>query len=253
MHNSNLQVNTQYFDGKDLTPAQLLEMSNLRRSVMGMKPETDLALDYAKFCEFCQSCFMIALFRDTHGKLVGTTCYARHRGTTAAGQRYLLIIPDYGFMLPQYRAHPGFVRAMLRMGVRVLAMWRGEQVWFGSIAYPSVMLLYEEMFAHVYLSGDSNVPPMAQSMLDWVQQNVAGKRWDAQTGCANMPTIPPVMSDKWQANADTRPMYQRYIAKCPNWRNGFTLAGVSPMNPIGMLWAGLRKFVRRMVRRNANG
>ncbi|MEN9868140.1 MAG: hypothetical protein RL748_3730 [Pseudomonadota bacterium] len=244
-----MRVITRYFEGADLTPAQLLEMSNLRRSVMGMKPETDLAQDFAGFCEFCQSCFLIALFCDPDGKVVGTTCYAAQRGTTPAGQRYLLIVPDYSFMLPEYRGHPAYVHAILRMGLRLLRLWRGEQIWFGSVAYPSAMLLYEEMFAQVYLCGDPDLPPVAHLMLDWMLQNVAGSRWDAQAGCINMPTIPPVMSDKWLANAELRPMYQRYIVKCPDWRNGYALAGVARMNLLGMFLAGLRKLQRRSGRR----
>lgn len=243
-----LTIKTRYFKGADLTLAQLLEMSNLRRSVMDMKIETDLAEDFANFCKFCQSCFMIAQFFDPNGKTVGISCYAAQHNTGVGGRRYLLIMPDYSFMLPEYRGHPAFVRAMLRMCLCVLPMWRGEQIWFGSIAYPTGMLLFEDVFACTYLSGESNLPAMAQITLNWLQQNVAGKRWDAQAGYVNMPTIPPVMSARWQANAETRLLYQRYIAKCPNWRRGYALAGVSPMNPFGMMWALLQKFLRRIVR-----
>jgi hypothetical protein len=249
MPSNTKQVDTCYFHGKDLTPAQLLDMSNLRRFVMNMKPDTDLAQDFVKFCEFCQSCFMVALFRDPADKLVGTLCYAMQRGRAASGPAYLLIISDFTFMLPQYRAHPCLAKAITRMTLKVATMWRGEQIWFGGIGYPAVMLVYETMFRDVYLSGDSNLPPVAQTLLALVEQQVAGSRWQVQSGCANMPTTPPVMSAQWQANVAERDLYRRYVANCPDWKFGYALAGVARMNPLLMLWASVLKQWRRVVRR----
>jgi hypothetical protein len=84
--------------GQDVSPELLQQMSDLRRSVMTMKPHIDLARDFDKFSTLCRASHRVVLFYDQQQQLAGMYLFILRRGRTKAGKRYLLVLFEYAFM-----------------------------------------------------------------------------------------------------------------------------------------------------------
>lgn len=243
--NGHQPLRRQSLRGSQLTPVLLQAMSDLRRSVMTMKAHIDKDADFQKFAAFCASCRHVNLFYDAAGQLAGMHTFAVRRGKTAAGKRYLLIIAEYGFSLPQYRGHPALPMSLFPTAWHLLREWRGGAIWFGGIGYPAGLLVIDKLLGPLWLNSDPGLPPMARTMLDLLIDIVAGKNRDQANGIVVMPTIPPPMPPRWQAYADARPLYRRYVAHCPQWRQGFGMAGVVQVKPLRAMWRAMRNAMRR--------
>lgn len=245
-----LPVHIQKLPGKDLTVQQLQAMGQLRSSVMQLKPGLDLARDFEKFCAFCTSCQDVCLFYAPDGELVGTVSFRLVLLQDTGGRDHWFINPDYVFMRADYRGHPAFARNALTVIAGYLLKWRGEAIWFGGIGYPAALMFTNDMCGPIALSCDPPQPDMGRQLIVQLMQE-CGSNWDAQRDCVCMPTIPPNMGARWQARAASDPMYQRYVAACPNWQDGYALVGIARLRPLPTLARILGKGLRRMLGRRA--
>ncbi len=229
--------------GPRLDAHVLQHMSDLRRSVMTMKPATDLARDFAKFVAICKSCDQAMLFFDREQQLAGMYLLFFRRG-----QGYLLVLSEFAFMRPAYRGNPALARSLLRVLAQILMRWRGESIWFGGVGYPSALLAIQRFFGEMVLQGETGLQAMQQNMLELITAEFAGTSWLPEQGCAVMPTIPPQMSAIWHSKATQEPFFQRYLQLCPHWQQGYALPGVTRVRPFLLLRRASSKLVQRLFR-----
>lgn len=232
--------------GAELSDAQLQAMSQLRSRIMQLKPGLNRVRDFEKFCAYCRSCHTVSLFYAPDGELVGMTNFRLLVVHDEAGRRHWFINPDYAFMRADYRGHPALPRNLLQVFFTFFLAWRGEPIWFGGTGYPTSLMFVDDICGSIELNSDPPQPGMGRQLIvqlihDW------GSNWDTQRGCANMPTIPPAMGPRWQAMAESNPMYQRYLAACPDWQAGYGLAGIARLRPLSTALRLLGKGLRRLL------
>lgn len=234
--------------GRQLPDALVRQMSDLRRSVMTMKPSVNLARDFEKFSAICRSSDSAILFFDQAEELAGMYLLFFRTGRAQNGQRYLLVLSEFAFMRPAYRANPALPRSLFHWIARVLWQWRGESIWFGGLGYPTGMLAGQKFFGEMVLRGEAGLTAMQSELLNLITAEFAGSSWEQEKGYASMPTIPPQVSVQWQLEAEQDAFYQRYLQLCPNWQQGYGLPGVTRVRPLLLMGHTVRKLVRRMLR-----
>jgi hypothetical protein len=235
--------------GCDASIDTLQQMSDLRRMIMKMKPGIDLDRDFDKFCAACVASHRLYLFYTGDNQLVGMYLFALLRGRGPHGKRFLLIGPEYVMFLPEYRGTSAFGRSVLSMVWHTFLSWRGEQVWLGSIGYPAAMLAAESFFGGMVFDGEPGLTGMQQTLLDLIRREATTLNANPNEVVVELPTLPPAIVGKAQAAAEKNPLYQRYIALCPQWRTGFVLSGVVRVRPGALLIRTLTQYFRRKFRR----
>jgi hypothetical protein len=231
--------------GRDLTPELLRQMSALRRSIMTIKPDVDLDADFDWFASICRASHRAVLFFDEHQALAGMYVFLLRRGRTAQGRRYLLVVFEFGFLLPQYRANAVLLRSGLRVICLMLAQWRGESLWAGGVGYPAGMLVVGKVFDDLVLRGETGLSAHQTALLEDITQEICAAKWNPDSGRVTMATVPPHMSAGWLAHAATQPLYARYMRLCPDWAQGFGLPWVARVCPWAVLWRSLKSRVKR--------
>jgi hypothetical protein len=239
--------------GSELTAPILEAMCDFRRSVMKMKPGIDLASDFEKFCQFCRRARYVRLLYTPEQRLVGSVVVMVDEKTSSNGIPYTELQLEYVFLAKEYRGHWAFPFAIFRVLLNVLLRSIGREVWYCGIGYPASFVFFNEFVNNGYLSSDmvdgNKVPLIAREILQNLIVEQGQDGWDAARKVAIMPTMPPVMSARWQAHVDTKPLYQRYAAHCADWRDGFALPGCARLQVLLIIWRSLIKIFLRARRR----
>jgi hypothetical protein len=243
----NLQLKN--IPGHELTPETLQAMSDLRRSIMSIKPEVDLNADFAWFTSICRASHKAFLFYDEQQKLVGMYVVLLQSGRSAQGRPYLLVLIEFGLFLPHCRGNPALPRSSVFLLLAILRQWRGQSLWVGSIAYPAGKLAIEMIFGDLVLWGEAGLSSTQTVLLENIVRMIAGKKWDAAKGWMVMATRPPAMSSTWWEKAKKHASYARYVRLCPNWEEGFCVPCVGQVRPLVILRRGLGNMLKRQIRR----
>jgi hypothetical protein len=189
--------------GNELTVATLQAMCDFRRSVMQMKPGIDLASDFEKFCHRCRRAQHIRLLYTPDQELVGSMAVLTNEKTSSHGTPYIELQVEYVFLAKAYRGHRAFPLAFLGTMLQILRKSIGRQVWFCGIGYPASFVFFNDLVNNNYLNSDltcsNNVPLIAREILQNLIFDQGQDGWDAEREIAIMPTMPPVMSARWQA------------------------------------------------------
>jgi hypothetical protein len=86
--------------------------------------------------------------------------------------------------------------------LQILRKSIGRQVWFCGIGYPASFVFFNDLVNNNYLNSDltcsNNVPLIAREILQNLIFDQGQDGWDAEREIAIMPTMPPVMSARWQ-------------------------------------------------------
>lgn len=230
----------------DLDEGFLRELNAFRLSVMRLKPTTDPDADFAEVVRACRSSEHVAWLRDGAGVLCASFILSTLRGE-ASGRRHKTYTLNYAFARPDVRGHPAYLWLGLRVMLLELARWRGEALWVGGVGYPASVLALDRAFGPLSLGGDE-VPEHVRPLLDRAIAEEAGNRWEPAAARMNMPTIPPVMSDGWYARAEGDPLYRRYVARCPDWTEGYALACLGRLRPARAIAAVMGRALQRRMR-----
>lgn len=244
--------------GAELTPDTLQAMSDLRRSIMQMKPGIDLARDHDKFCRFCRHACYVYLLYAPGQQLVGSMVFAADQASASDGTAYVVVQIEYVFLAPAYRGHVAlplaFMRLVLRFLWRMLWHHRGRQLWLCGIGYPASLAFFNDLVPQSYIGSGQDLqhdmPVVAREILQNLVRECGADGWDAERGRAIMPTRPPVMPPHWHDKMQANPLYQNYLALCPDWADGFALPGTARLRWGPSLWRILGKGWRRKGRRN---
>jgi hypothetical protein len=230
-----------------LDDALLRELNAFRLSVMRLKPTTDEDLDFASFSKVCRRAAYVAFVRDSKGSICSSFVVAIYQGS-AANVRFRAYVIDYAFARLDMRGDPTQIRLGLRILLRELRSWRrGEELWVGGIGYPASALTIGRLFQPFHFSSDDDVPGSARSIFEQLRAE-SGDRWEGARHRVSMPTIPPRMPARWYQHAEAEPTYDRFIAQCPEWTEGYGLAFLGKAN-VGRALADIgTKYMKRWVR-----
>lgn len=237
--------------GEALSGQELREMWSFRIGILPLKPHVPPEEDFARFARFCRGCTSVVRLRSEDGVLCGITVMSFQDGTFE-GQPYRLLLPEYGIVDARLRGSPVVPWMCLRIILH--ALWhmpprqRSARIFLGGIGYPTSALMIERLFPPLWLYGDTEAPPLATHLLEWMREHLAGERWDPQARHVSMPTVPLPPAERWLARQRARPLYQRYMQRCPDWTQGHALpllATVTWRTPLHMALHLLRRRVRQ--------
>jgi hypothetical protein len=237
--------------GEVLSEQELREMWSFRIGILRLKPHVPPEEDFARFRRFCSRCTSVVRLRSADGVLCGIAVMSFQDGLFE-GQHYRLLLPEYTVVDERLRGSPVVPWLSFRLVLHTL--WhlpprrRNIRIFLGGIGYPTSALLIERFFPPVWLYGDSTAPPLITHLLKWMREHLAGERWDTQAGHVSMPTVPLPPSERWLARQQARPLYQRYVRRCPDWTQGYALPLVAPVTwrtPLHVALHLLRRRVRQ--------
>jgi hypothetical protein len=218
--------------GETLSEQELREMWCFRIGILPLKPHVPPEEDFARFCRLCRRCTSVVRLWSADGVLCGITVMSFHDGTFE-GQHYRLLLPEYGIVDARLRGSPVVPWFCLRIVLH--ALWhmpprqRGARLFLGGIGYPTSALMIERFLPPLWLYGDTEAPPLATHLLEWMREHLAGERWEPRARHVSMPTLPRPPSERWLARQQARPLYQRYMRRCPDWTQGHALPLLAAM------------------------
>lgn len=223
-------------------------MWSFRTGILRLKPHVSPEEDFARFRRFCGRCTSVVRLRSADGVLCGITVASFHDGTFE-GQHYRLLLPEYGIVDARLWGSPVVPWFCLRLLLHALwhmpARQRNARLFVGGIGYPTSALMLERFFPPLWLHGDAAAPALATHLLEWIREHLAGERWEPQARHVSMPTLPLPPSERWLARQQARPLYQRYVRRCPDWTRGHALPLLAPVT-----WRTLpRMFLHLLGRR----
>ncbi len=243
--------------GAGHSDAVIAEMGALRGRAAPLKPELDRTAEADRFVATVRSATHVARAYDHTGALV----------VMGVMRRSVVEIPRVGDVAELDAAYLAAERTV-RGGLGVLAsvslgllrtLLRPEHDAPGppvrprrggppppsvltGVAYPgSVMLLGE--LGRVTLWGDA-APPAEAALLERVRASHA-ERWDPVRECVITRMIAPAPTPGWYARAARNPLYQRFVARCPYWAEGYGLPVAIRLDPLTVARGMLRQAARR--------
>lgn len=233
-------------DGRKLSANELRELSNFRRSIMRIKPEVGLEVDFHHFSNFVTRCPIVMRVRDKEGTLRGMFAVRWVEGTYA-GRSWRLFLPEYFIFHDSLRGSPVMPWAVVRTMVSCVPLLVGKiDIFLGGVGYPTGVLAVDRLFGAIHFHSDPDMDPITRHLLDRVVNEIAGPRFDGSTGCVYMPTIPPRPSARWFQHMAARPTLARYERICPNWLEGYALPVVWRFRvDFSLLQVGLRTLKSR--------
>lgn len=234
-------------DGATLREDELRSLWRLRVGLVALKPSTDPEVDFARFSKRCRASQYVLRLRDPEGEIRGMLA-AQFRHERWQSERYLLFLPEYGFLDPAYRGHSEMMRGTLSIFARLLVQARGRPIYGFVIAYLQGFSALDAMASPMWTLGDPNLPPLVRNLLERAMSEIAGDAWDRGTHRVNLPTLPRPPSAAWWAAMEHDPGVVRYLDLCPDWLEGKALGFVGRAD-VPALARMATRWVRRRIRR----
>ncbi|WP_428262033.1 hypothetical protein [Haliangium sp.] len=245
MFDARARVRVELVPGHGLGDDELRAMWRFRLEYAPLRAEVDPDDDFRRFVARCRESRTVMRCFDDAGRLGALLTVLFRDGRGAAGA-YRCALPEYGFVHPALRGHPTVMVGWLRMLAPVLVPRPGRALFLAGSAYLPSYVNLSRYAPPVWSVHDAPAP--ARQVLDELIAALPPERWDAARGVARMPTQPVDPGPVWHSRHAAAPGYQRYLARCPDWREGYSLLVVCPAGPRLLARAGVG-LMRRHRRR----
>ena len=236
--------------GPELSPAEVEECVEVRRSVMRFKPDTDLVEDSAAARNAVQRSEHVFLLVDDAGGFHGFTLFQVHEPAGRAGPIFYEVVHSYS--RPSARGTPLLTWMLVRVGMTVLGRGLGRERWmFGLGVYPQSYRLacrYGDQCGNTF---DPRVPEHVRRVIFAAAADRYGPRWDPERHLVRLRTLPAEMPPGWLERERGEAWWQEYQRINPDWEQGWGAVFVSPvrMNDVMRAMGGVVR--RRIQRREA--
>ncbi len=207
--------------GSSLDEDTLQTMWELRVRQLELKPHVDRDEDLRRFKIRCRDARAVMLLEASDA--IAGFFVLHWLDAEASDGPYVALLPEYGYVDRPYRGHPTFALAAFRGFVRVLREADGRPVWFAGVGYPRSFVLLQSLLDPMHTPVDTDAPPAAQHALQLLRELYIGEDWDPVTHQVQMPTIPEDPPAQKLAILQEQPIWTRYEAVNPRWREGVGL------------------------------
>jgi hypothetical protein len=241
--------------GAALPEPTLDEMWALRARVLPLKASTaqETEGEVARFRAVVRRATHVARLLDDAGALVAMG--AIRRATHAAPQLGAVVELEAAYLAASHgiRGRPGMLWAAWSTLARIAwAPERGDvrprSALLTGVAYPGSAMLLGAL-GRVTLWGDAASSAEA-ALLERVRAAHA-EQWDPVRACVSMRTLPLPPTSAWRARAAENPLYRRFVARCPDWIEGYGLPIAVRLDPLRATWGLVREGARRWWSRGA--
>lgn len=240
--------------GAALSDSILDQMWALRGSVLPLKRSLAAGIEgeLVRFRADVRSATHVVRLLDEGGVLLGM----------ATLRRSLSSLPLLGSVVELEAAHLAVARRIRGTPIVLWSVWSTlvRLAWvqeggvvprpalLTTVAYPSSAMLLDA-FGRVTLWGDA-APPAEAALLDRLRATHV-ERWDAVRSCVSMRTCPHPPTPSWEARAARNSLYRRFVARCPDWAQGYGLPIAVRLDLLramrGLVREGGRRWWRRGV------
>jgi hypothetical protein len=238
-------LDLQIVDGATLDDALLDRCFRLRKRFMALKPAVHPDDDRAAFFAWMRrpGC-LLAVGRDAHGE-VQLFIEMNADRITHQGTAHLVLYGNFVFVAEAYRGHPGHVLGTVRMALAQIHR-RGLHRpihWLIGV-YPTGFQIAARAFGRLWIAGEPEMPGSLAGLVDHMAHRLYGKAWDPERRLVNVRTLPQDYQPRGPA---AEALYARYVARNPDWRAGYNVLALVPMDLPGL--TGLARFAARRVLR----
>lgn len=240
--------------GPDLSAAEVDAMWRFRCGIFALKPRVDPAVDRAAFGDWVHSSQVVTrVFNERQG--LEAMVVVRWANETADGVGFTLVLPEFIFLSVEARRRTLLPWMFVRAVLASLPAFRHGPTLLGGFGYPSGVCSLQRLLGDVRFedeaeTGPPGAPPGTVPAACWRRaferlRETAGDRYDPVTRRKDMPTLPRTLSEAWAAAHADDPVFQRYLARNPVWREGYGLGVFTALS----LPELSRRIARTMARR----
>lgn len=216
-----------------------IELWELRRRLITVKPETTMEADYSAFRSFFTGAdAQISLICARDGAIQGFLGW-HTRLLDVPGGRMVIIDSDYFFVKASLRGHVVMAETALGCFVRSAAHYRQIRVAIVGHGYPSSVLSGARFSSRVRFPQDADVAAWEQEAMSQFCERYCGESFDRERGLVNMRTI-PAEPRRTPRSAQAREVFARFESHNPRWPEGWGLPYVIHLSPKSIMHGALR-------------
>jgi hypothetical protein len=215
-------------DVREVDGALLDRCFRLRAELMGRKPTVRVEDDRAAFDAWMRrdGC-MLAVARDGRGD-VQTFIEMNAEVIEDGSAPHLVLYSNFVFVAEAYRRHPALVlgtTALLASHLRRRGIRRPTHWLIG--VYPTAFLLAARIFGRIWIVGEPGVPAALDGLAERMARRLYGDAWRADRRLVEVRTLP---RDFQPRGAEAESHYARYVARNPDWRAGYNVLALVPID-----------------------
>lgn len=229
--------------GDQLSPDQLEQIWACRVSILPLKPETDVDEDRRIVCEFFAKSRLTMRLYGADGSLQGVGAI-KLRELHDGQQPYRWIETEYFALSEELRGSLTFSLAALKLCLEPIH-WPLRPTYIGGPGYPTSLFFLSRTFPPLYMEGDADIPPQAQHLMDYIIAQYP-EDWDPVHRRVKLRTKPKAPSPGWLKGATAHGFYPRFMARCPDWQEGYGVPCVVRWR----LTPALSKMIKRWRQQN---
>jgi hypothetical protein len=230
-----------------LTEEELRALWRFRLGLINLKPTIPPEEDFAAFAADFQTQGFAWILRED--ERVAGFFLQRALPLDWEGRRLLCLLPEYGFLAPHLRGHPILPLATLYTTLLCVGDDPLRARYVAASAYPPAYIAFRRVFRVFWTLRDPDLPPWERGLLLHLAERLAGEKLRREDGTVEMRTIPIVAREPGSAgSADSRQLYEDYVAANPDWRGGRGLFFLMPLDG-GQLARVLLHAGERILRR----
>jgi len=228
-------IRTRVLAAAHVSDALAREAWDLRLRHVALRTEVDPDEDLARFTSYLRAAGgRLATARDAAGALRGTL-HMRSVRTRVEGRSVSVAVPEYGFVDEVLRGTNwiGFAAARLMVGHVLRNV--GRELYLGNAAYlPSWLALRRHVpRADVFVLGDAGLPRRQERVLRWLGAELWGAGLDEDRALVRLSTQP--RAAQREPRARSREAMADYLARNPDWRDGWGIMMVVRTGPLRFL------------------
>lgn len=227
--------------GAELSPEQLDQIWACRVGILPLKPGTDVDEDRRVVRDFfAQSRSTMRLYGDD-GSLQGVGAVKLHE--LHDGQRpYRWIETEYFALSEPLRGSLVFSLAAIKLCLQSIR-WPLRPTYIGGPGYPTSLFFLSRTFPPLYMEGDADMPDQIRHLMDHIVAQYPDD-WEPEQRRVQMRTKPKAPSPGWIKGATAHGFYPRFMARCPDWQEGYGVPCVVRCS----LMPAISKLIRKWAR-----
>ena len=190
-----------------------------RRGFMDLKPHVDSEADHASFAAWVRASDFVWLPRDREGRMLASMA-AKIEQRTHEGREYVLVWPEYGYVLPEARGAVGIGAALaVAMGLGALR-WPGRPVYAVATGYVSSWMTVSLALGRAWVRDGPGMSPWERRVWQGIAAETRG--YDPVTRLVEMGTVPRDPRTHPPRDPRTLARYREYVGHNPRWADGYT-------------------------------
>lgn len=219
-------MKSSYRRASTLGEAELRELWRFRLTHVELKPTVSPEEDFAAFAADFDRPGWAWILRDG-GRVVGFFLQ-RAEAIDFEGRRILAMLPEYGFLAAHLRGRPVLPTACLVASALAIGRHQGLPKYVAGSVYPPSYIAFRRAMPRFWSVNDPRAPAAERRLMLELGRRASGAKFDPVRGVVEMRTRPLARAES--ASAESRRIYDDYVAANPEWSAGWGLFVMFPLD-----------------------